>query len=233
MPPPELDLLGVGGLIGDGPPLPRGIVGILHRHLAWTGIAALGERPIERIQFIQQQTDGQSVRDDMMQVEDQHVFRGAELEHGDANQWQTRQVERADRFLRRQGLQPAFALVGGQVIQCRHIDRDRQLRMDALDRLTVLESERGSQDLVPLDDFIDTAFQRRHVQRAAQTISVRQVIRRIARRQLIDHPHLTLGKRQRGPFTIGPCGYLESSALPGRSPLQALLQQRLLYRRKV
>ena len=40
--------------------------------------------------------------------------------------------------------------------------------MDELQRLAVPDGERGSQCLVPLDDFIEAVFQRRHIQRAAR-----------------------------------------------------------------
>ena len=67
---PELDLVGIDCFIGDGLSLPQGIVGVLHGQLGWTRIIASGEGPIKCIQLIPQQRDGQSIRHDVMKVDD-------------------------------------------------------------------------------------------------------------------------------------------------------------------
>ena len=96
------------------------------------GLTAPSEGPIKRIQFIQQQPDGQSIRHNVMEVDDDDVFGFAELEQGDTNQRKARQVERFDRFFRGQRLQSVFAFLAGQVIQCRDIEADFELGMDAV-----------------------------------------------------------------------------------------------------
>ena len=178
-----------------------------------------GEGPIKRIQLVQHQPDGQSIRHDVMKVDDQDVFGFTELEQGDTNQRKARQVERFDRFFRGQGLQSVFAFLAGQVIQFRDSDLDCERGMDELQGFAVFDGERGSQYLVPLDDFIDTIFQRRHIQCALDAISDRQVVSRIAWRHPIDHPHLALGKRQGGAVTIWPFGYFRTSDPRVRSSL--------------
>jgi len=88
--------------------------------------------------------------------------------------------------------------------------------MDVLPRLAVARGERGSQGLVPLDDLVEAAFQRRHIERAAQAVPGQQVVRRIARRHLIDHPHLALDERQRRRVLIGAPGYERAFRALGR-----------------
>ena len=58
-----------------------------------------------------------------------------ELEQGDTNQRQARQVERRDGFFRGQRLQSVFAFLAVQVIQFRDIDLDSELGMDELQRV--------------------------------------------------------------------------------------------------
>ena len=67
---PELNLFGIGGFIEHHVPLPQGKIPILHGQLGWTRFDTLGERPIKRVQLVQQQPNGQSVRHDVMQVDD-------------------------------------------------------------------------------------------------------------------------------------------------------------------
>ena len=88
-----------------------------------------------------------------------------------------------------------------------------------LQGISVFDGECGSQYLMPLDDFIDTIFQRRHIQCALDPISHRHVVSRITWRHPIDHPHLALGKRQGGAVTIWPFGYFTTSNRRVRSPL--------------
>ena len=64
---------------------------------------------IKRIHLVQHHPDGQSIRHDVMQVDDEDVFGVTELEQGDTNQRKARQVERSDRFFRGQRLQSVFA----------------------------------------------------------------------------------------------------------------------------
>src|SRR5438876_12361130 len=97
------------------------------------------------------------------------------------------------------------------MIQFRDIYFDSEIEMDELEGFFVLDGECGSQRLMPFDDFIETVFQSRQLQGSTKPISVRQVVRRIARRHLVDHPHLPLGKRQGGGVTIGPYGYFRTS----------------------
>ena len=224
---PEIDLVGIGGFMGDGLSLPQGKVGILHAQLGWTRISPAGEGPIKHIQLVEQQPDGQSIRHDVMKVDEQDVFGFTKLEQRDTNQRKTRQVERFERFLRGQSLQSVFALLAGQVIQFRDRDVDFELGMDELQGLAVLDGERRSQHLMSLNDFVEAVFQSLRIQRATKTNSIRHVIRRIPGRDLINHPHLALGKRKRGGTTIGPPGYFRAPDQPVGSPLPALLQQRL------
>ena len=56
-------------------------------------ITTASERPIKHIQLVQHQPDGQSIRHDVMKVDDHDVFGFAELEQGDTNQRKARQVE--------------------------------------------------------------------------------------------------------------------------------------------
>src|SRR2546423_3648612 len=83
--PPELDLSGMRS-IGNGLPLPQGEISILHAQIGRLRIAISGEGPIKRIQLIQHQADGQSIRNDVMQIDDQDAFLFTQLEQGDANQ---------------------------------------------------------------------------------------------------------------------------------------------------
>ena len=110
----------------------------------------------------------------------------------------------------------------------RHNFLDFELEVDVLQGFTTLDGERRSQCLMPFDDFIYARFQRRYIQCTLDPISARHVVCRITRCYLINHPHLVLGKRQWGEITVGPSRYFRTSDSLVRSPLQALLQQRLL-----
>ena len=96
-----------------------------------------------------------------------------------------------------------------------------------LQGFSVFDGERGSQCLMPFDDFIEASSSAAHIQCAPDAISARHVVSRITWCHLIDHPHLVLGKRQGGEVTIWPFGYFTTSDWLVRSPLQALLQQAL------
>ena len=158
------------------------------------------------------------------------MFGFPQLEQGDADQREPRQVERFDGYFRGQGFQSVLAFLARDVIQFRDIYFDFEFGMDELQGLFVLHGERGSQCLMPFDDFIEAVFQSRQFQLATKTKSVRQVISRITRRHLIDQPHLALSKRQGGGVTIGPSGYFRTPGQTVGSPLPAPLQQRLLHR---
>src|SRR5205807_5687665 len=130
----------------------------------------LGERPIKHVHLIQQQRGRQSVRDGVMKVDDQDVFGFIELEQGNTDQRKTRQVERFDRFFRGKGLQSVFAFLAGQVREIRDGNFDLEVGMDELQGFSVLDREGGSQCLMALDNFIETVFQSRQIQRAFETV---------------------------------------------------------------
>jgi hypothetical protein len=121
----------------------------------------------------------------------------------------------------------------GLRIQFREVDPNPALGVYALQGLAVFNRERGSQYLVPSNDFIKAVFQSRRVQRSTKTITDRQVVGRIARRYPIDHPHLELKEGKGREVLIWPSGYdktFRSSLL--LCSRQAVFEQGLLFRRK-
>ncbi len=117
------------------------------------------------------------------------------------------------------------------MIETSHLEINAAFAMNALRRLVIRYLEGGSQNLVTLDDFIDALLERDSVEGAAEPEGSRQVVRGIARGQLVDDHHLLLGARKRGEVAIGPLADYGQSGWLRRRLFQAAFEQRLFGRR--
>ena len=99
-----------------------------------------------------------------------------------------------------------FSLILGQRRQVS--DRDWQLEFasDGLHRLVVTEYKRGSQRLVPLNQFVDGCLQGTDVELAAQAHLLRHVVKGIAGIELIQEPQSLLREAERKMIAVCDLG---------------------------
>jgi hypothetical protein len=157
----------------------------------------LDPRVIEAAQLAREHTERPAVRDDVVQRDEQPRRADVELHEHGANERTVREIERLPGLGRRDGPRGFLPFVFTRPVGLHSPQRERIGRIDDLERASVHRREAGSQGLVPIDDRAKTRLERVHVERTAQTIRGRDVVRRAVGLELIDEPEPLLRKGQR------------------------------------
>ncbi len=208
---------------GEPGALPAGDVGVLDRQLGQAGGPRTGarqRRAVMRRDLAGEDRDRPAIAGDVVHDEEQQVVGGAQAQQADPQQRPARQVEGAARLLPREalGLGSLPRSCQRREIDRRHPQRRPLRRRDHLHRLARDDAERGAQRLVAADRRDERRGQRRRPQVPTQPQHRREVVDRVARRQLIEEPEPLLreGERQ-----IAVARRRRDRRQPGRSVLAA------------
>ncbi len=174
----------------EHPGLPVGVVDEAFRGRRRRCRAVLGG--VEQAQLVENDVDGPEVDGDVMQSQQEHVFLGCALQQRQPQHRAGVQVERTVGF-------PADPLVelGFSGAEAVPGDPHRPVRMNELDRLAVALAIGGPQHRMPVDQRLGGAFQRRHVEFAADTPGIRDGVGGAGRCEFMDEPHGPLAVRHR------------------------------------
>ena len=176
-------------------PLTGGVSGVLHRQRRQLERPPRGECRIQLLQLLAEHCHRPAVRDDVMQCQDEVVGLVIEDEDRGPKQGIPLQVEWPRRF---RG-QPIGDLIASPLARADfdHPDVCGRVRGDHLDRAAVHLDGVGPQDVVPGDDGIERAAQRRAVQRSANCEGPADVVKGPGRLQSVDEPEPFLRERER------------------------------------
>ncbi len=169
-------------------PLPNRVIRVLDRQLRQWRRCSGAERFVERRHFAHQNSHGPAVGDDVVQRAQQHVLFLIETQQPDPQQWRTPEVEGKIPLVRRQ---PADLRLLQRVAHPGKIppaNLKRDLVGDHLHELTVDHAKAGSQSLVTAHNFVNTFFQRLHVEAAAEPEANRNVVGGAIGLQLVKEP---------------------------------------------
>ncbi len=176
--------------------LPHGEVGILHRQLWQRRRPASREGLVERRHLADQHALGPAVRDDVVEVEREHVLGRTELQQLRAQQRTGVQREGAPDFLAHP---PQGLGLGGLCVQRAQVhpwEGDGRGRSDDLDRPVLPGQEGGAQRLVTPHQLGQAPFEGLRVQQPLQPDDGGQVVRDVAGLELVDEPQALLGEGQ-------------------------------------
>ena len=214
-PAPEAELA-LQPLALEPAPLPEGEVGVLDRQLGQRRRAPGEERGVEGRQLAQQHAGRPAVRDDVVEVGQQHVL--AVAPHP--------QQQRADQGVpvegegaRRLSARDAQRLLAGAHVHQRQLQLHE--RRHGLHRLAVVPGEAGPQRLVAADDLAQARAQRGDVERPVEAGGERDVVGREPRLELVEDPQPLLGEGE-GDRAVAGGGEQRGERGAGVGPQQRL-----------
>jgi hypothetical protein len=190
-----------GKLVAAQPaPLPRGIVGVLHRQRrqgrALDAIAA-GQGGVQRAELAPQDRQRPAVARDVVERGGEDVLLVAQANQARAQERPAGQIEGRKRLVTRDAQDLGLALRGAEPAEIEDRELPSSRRAHLLARRAASRGEDGPQDLVPADQLLACAAQRLGVEPAAQPARERDVIRGAAGIELIQEPHPLLRERER------------------------------------
>ena len=173
--------------------LPESEVGILKRQRWQWGGLSLRVRVIECAQFLQEDLTRPGIRDDMVHRQHQHMALRCQTQQASTQQRTLSQGEwLADLDLTEMlGLHTRLL---GQALHVYQHQRNLLPLSDLLHRLTINEREGSAQDLMTLDDLLQTALQGSQLEETIDAESQGDGIGGTAALKLIQEPEPLLGK---------------------------------------
>ncbi len=178
--------------------LPGREVGVLDGQLGQRRGLPRGKGAVERRQLAAEHPHGPAVGGDVVQREERQVLLARQPQQGDAQERPPHQVERPPRLLAQEPLRLPPALRRGETRQVDHRQRQRGRRGDPLHRNARRCGEDGAENLVAPRDLAQAAREGRGVEAALQVQGGRDVVGRVPRVELVEHPEALLreGERQ-------------------------------------
>ena len=185
-------------------PLPRREVAVLHGERRQGRRPTGGERIVQDRELAEEHAVRPSIGGDVMGDEQQHMVEGAQADQPRPDRPARGQIERPRRRLSQRLRERGLACGVLERGQIERLEVERPRRLHNLVRLALRQREHGAQGLVPRDDLVERARQARAVELALETQGGRLVVRRRARKELIEEPEPLLGERERAALTLGP-----------------------------
>src|SRR5215472_15549550 len=129
-------------------PLPGGKISVVDVQVRELVFAGTGERLVVLVQLAQHQPERNTVSDDVMKIDEQHVLVFSDFEQADTKQRKPGQIEWDTSLVRREPMEARHTLIGPHLIQARDGDFYFAFLMNHLPEFATVHREARSQHFV-------------------------------------------------------------------------------------